>query len=301
MDEDNNNTSLDDVLRKIWEATESDDDDARTRRGMKRLERFIMKRRLVRWTSRVAGVVAVSACLVLFGAGMYRWWSSSSSSDGQEQPTRFVLATTTGSPGEFELPDGSHLWLNADSRLEYTDEFTTGKYRKVSLSGEGYFEVTRNPERPFRVELEHISVEVLGTSFNVRSYSTEPDEDVVLLTGSVRVDGNDGNTSVTLMPDEKFCYDVSTSSGVVSKVNARSYCQWYDREMVFDNTELKDIIANVERKYGVTVKVANGIDMEKRLSLVVADETVSDVMAVIGSLVGCRVAISGDSITMSLK
>ncbi len=299
MDEDNN-TSLDDVLRKIWDATEADDDDVRTRRGMKRLERFIMKRRLVRWTSRVAGVAAVSACLVLLGAGMYRWWSSSAA-DVQEQPTRFVLATTSGSPGEFELPDGSHLWLNADSRLEYTDEFTAGKCRKVSLSGEGYFEVTRDSLRPFRVELEHISVEVLGTSFNVRSYSNEPDEDVVLMTGSVRVDGNDGNTSVTLRPDERFCYDVSTSSGAVSKVNARSYCQWFDHEMVFDNTELKDILANVERKYGVTVNVADGIDMEKRLSLVVADESVSDVMAVIGSLVGCRVSVNGDRVTLSLK
>ena len=290
-----NEPSLDEVLRKIWDETGQDTDEQRNERGRKRLERYIMRHKAVRLTKHIAGFVAASLCLALIGATVYHWVKS----DIMEQPTCFVLATSAGSAGEFELPDGSRVWLNVDSRLEYTSEFADGKRRDVKLTGEGYFEVQRDSLRPFTVEMDHISIEVLGTVFNARSYKGEATEDVVLLSGAVKVDN--GTRGVTLRPDQRYVYNVSAGDGSVVSVDAASYCQWFDAKQMFDNTPLRDIIVNLERRYGVIVMTENDINCDKRLSIVVVDEPITEVMDVLCLLADCRYTINGSSIVLSSK
>jgi len=97
-----------------------------------------------------------------------------------------VISTKPGSKSKVELPDGTQVWLNADSKLEYKGDFS-GKYREVSLSGEAYFDVVKDKSRPFLIHTSTIQVKVLGTAFNVRSYPADKTTETALIRGSVEI------------------------------------------------------------------------------------------------------------------
>ena len=87
-----------------------------------------------------------------------------------------------GSKGSVTLPDGSVAWLNTNSKLTYPEKFSD-KYRKVKLEGEGYFKVKKNEQAPFFVETNQMTVNVLGTSFDVKDYSDKMNSETTLITG----------------------------------------------------------------------------------------------------------------------
>jgi len=111
---------------------------------------------------------------------------------GENQPASIVyntLTTPNGRQFHVTLPDGTVVWLNAASSVRYPTTFN-GKERKVSVTGEVYFEVAKNPNQPFTVEVDgRMDVQVLGTSFNVNAYSDEPFISTTLLEGSIRLVG----------------------------------------------------------------------------------------------------------------
>jgi len=97
-----------------------------------------------------------------------------------------TMVTPRGGQYQLTLPDGSQVWLNAESSITYPTAFT-GNERKVSVTGEAYFEVAKNKSKPFRVDIGDATIEVLGTHFNVNTYKEEPTKNITLLEGSVRL------------------------------------------------------------------------------------------------------------------
>ena len=158
--------------------------------------------------------------------------------------------------GEFTLTlsDGTKVWLNSQSKLKYPVVFSTGS-REVYLEGEAYFEVTKKPHHPFRVNAKDgVNIEVLGTSFNVRSYTDEDWVETVLEEGSVRM--NRGKDSVILRPGYKAVYQPNENIQVTS-VNTELYTAWRHGQYIFTNESVENILKQLSRWYNIEVFYCN--------------------------------------------
>lgn len=165
----------------------------------------------------------------------------------------YRLFTTTGAVYTVVLADGTRVWLNAESELRYPERFE-GDFREVCLTGEGYFEVTKDAKRPFRVRLGDVTVEVLGTEFNARGYADEEMLDVTLVSGGVRVLEEEREVA-RLKPSERVDVDARTGEARVSKADLGSVLAWREGMFVFRNTPMEDIARELSRWYGVEFSV----------------------------------------------
>lgn len=245
-------------------------------------------RRRSRLSRRLAIAAAVVAIFVCGFVASLLWPALT------EQPKEYVLTASTEAPGRFILPDSSVVWLNAGSRLEYTGDLS-GPVRQVALEGEGYFEVAKDKDRPFRVAMKHLDIEVLGTCFEARCFPESKIEDVVLLEGSVKVTTAQGN-DVVMKPGDKLDYTIANGRLAMTQVKAVNYCNWMQRRMVFDNTPLEDIIPGLERRYRITIDLASGIPPSKRVSMTVGNETANETMDILSRVIGASYTSFEDEI-----
>ena len=173
------------------------------------------------------------------------------------------LSTPRGMDFKVILSDGSEVWLNAESSLEFPSAFTS-KERRVNLKGEAYFKVARNEECPFIVTTDKMQVRVLGTEFNFRSYVSELSH-VSLVSGSVEVYTPDGKASeVTLKPGQDACLD-SSGQIQVREIDTYSVCQWVNGFFYFDNSPLVDILRELGRWYNLGVVFRSSDLMEQKI------------------------------------
>ncbi|WP_285059162.1 FecR family protein [Pedobacter ginsengisoli] len=190
--------------------------------------------------------------------------------EGKQQIT---ASTAKGQTYQFTLPDGTKVWLNADSKISFPSQFS-GKQRKVLLEGEGYFEVSKNKAKPFIVQTDKQEVTVLGTHFNINAYSDDTGIKTTLVEGSVRVRHLEGSAStrdllnstnkgslpvvrddgnaVTLKPNQQALVTVNQPI-TVKEINAADAIDWKNGEFVFRKEPLQQIMKRVERWYNVKV------------------------------------------------
>lgn len=155
--------------------------------------------------------------------------------------------------GEYSvlLSDGTMVWLNAASSLKFPVAFGENQ-RKVYLSGEAYFDVTANPQRPFIVSTEKGEVAVYGTQFNVKQYPEEKDIEVTLVNGSVSFVLPKGNV-VSLQPGNRLVYDGLGISPRIAPVNVKNYVSWKDNIFCFEEETLDNIMCMLSRWYDVQI------------------------------------------------
>jgi len=170
-----------------------------------------------------------------------------------------------GSQTKLVLSDGTVVWLNSGSTLSYNASYGENT-RDVYLAGEGYFEVHKNPKKPFIVHTNQINVKVLGTVFNVRSYTNEPSVQVDLLEGKVNVSAT-GTTNehpeMTLLPDEKMIYQKDKKTMTSYKSNAARTAQWVTGKLCFVDASLESIAKDLERRFDIQIKLeSNNIKNE---------------------------------------
>lgn len=198
----------------------------------------------------------------------------------QEVVVQNQLITAKGSKGQFMLPDGSVVWLNSDTKLIYPNQFS-GDRRFVTLEGEAYFEVVKDTEKPFIVHAGDIDVEVLGTRFNVDSYSSGEYVRTALLEGSVRISGKAVKEPVYLKPDELFKYRKSDRESSVEKAKVSLYADWIKDRLVFDNDCLSDILISMEGRYHIEIECPEQFAASTRLSFTIRQESVEEVLEAI--------------------
>ncbi len=165
-----------------------------------------------------------------------------------------TIATPKGGQYQLILTDGTKVWLNAASSLRFPTSFQ-GKERKVEITGEGYFEVAKNPAKPFIVSINNANgkigeVEVLGTHFNINAYKDEPDVKATLLEGSVKVKMD--NAVQMLVPGQQ----ANLQPGKIAlekNVDISQVVAWKEGFFLFDNTDLQSLMRQVARWYNVEV------------------------------------------------
>lgn len=164
------------------------------------------------------------------------------------EPVMLSLTTPKGGTYQVTLPDGSKVWLNAASTLTYPSHFG-GKMRSVTLSGEGYFNVAKDEQKPFRVISRDQEVKVLGTQFNLSAYPDEAATKTTLVEGAVQLGG--GDVDVRLSPGEQ---GILTNGKIqVATVDVATYVGWKNDEFVFNGIELRDAMKQLSRWYDVEV------------------------------------------------
>jgi transmembrane sensor len=162
-----------------------------------------------------------------------------------------TMQTPRGGLYQVTLPDGTKVWLNSASTLKYPLAFSGGE-RKVELNGEAYFEVAHNKDLPFRVISPNQTVEVLGTHFNVNTYTDEAHSKTTLLEGSVRITALNFGVSKVLSPGEQA---IIKSSGIQVKiVDTDNAIAWKNGLFQFDNEDIHTIMRKISRWYDVDVE-----------------------------------------------
>lgn len=197
---------------------------------------------------------------------------------------------TTDAPAKqpVQLADGSKVWLNAHSSLEYFTE-DKGKRRCVKLSGEAFFEVAKNPARPFVVETRLGEVTVLGTSFNVRNTAASPTLEVNVNTGKVRLQPAGSKQQLLLVADETGIYDQQKNTLVKSTGMANNTAAWHTSKLVFDNTELNEVLQQLSTLYGIGLSVDNQAVGNCPLTVSFDGATLDASLETIGAILGAKV------------
>lgn len=168
-----------------------------------------------------------------------------------------TMTTPRGRQFNLVLADGSKVWLNAASSITFPTAFT-GKERKVSITGEAYFEVAHNAAKPFIVEKGNTSVLVLGTHFNVNAYDDETALSVTLLEGSVNV--RNGNSSSRIKPGQQAQVKEDGKISLLSNVNVENVVAWKNGRINFDGANIETVMRQMSRWYDVEIVYNKKLD-----------------------------------------
>lgn len=266
-------------------------------------------------SGRVASMPArwVAAAMVIFllvaGGALYLFTGR----PRQQKEASNVIATDKGSRTNLILPDGSKVWVNADSRLTYDHTFGA-KTRSVYLSGEAYFEVAKDKAHPFIVHTPLMDIRAVGTAFNVRSYKDETDAQATLMEGVVEVAFKQKETSkITLKPMEKVIVrnaiavdpeEKQLPEIAVVKVNydtaaaAAPETRWLKNQLVFSQERLETIVKTLERHYGCAIRVKDTLLLNRKLSGTFQDESLADVLESFRLAAGIRYTIDKNNVLL---
>ena len=162
-----------------------------------------------------------------------------------------TIVVPRGGEYKLELADGTLVWLNSDSELRYPVKFA-GSQRDVWLKGEGYFEVSKNPEKPFRVVVDDMIVKVLGTSFNINAYKDRGNILTTLVSGKVDIQDMSGKSLVVMSPNQQVDFRHGKISSV-QEVDITRFVSWIDGKFYFNDMTLENIMSQLQRWYDIEV------------------------------------------------
>jgi transmembrane sensor len=177
------------------------------------------------------------------------------SSDASAPFSYNTMTTPRGGQYQLVLSDGTKVWLNAASSITYPISFV-GSQRKVSITGEAYFEVVHNAAKPFLVSVNNMDVEVTGTHFNINAYADETSMNTTLLEGSVRVSWN--NQKKILKPGQQS-QAASNGVSIIENADLDYVMAWKNGEMELANGDVKKLFREISRWYDVDVEYHDGI------------------------------------------
>ncbi len=172
------------------------------------------------------------------------------------------VATGKGERKEVKLPDGSTVWLNESSKMEYPAHFDARSRKVTLLDGEAYFDIKRDESKPFFVEASGTTTRVLGTAFNIRSYHFLKSILVTVTRGKVEVrkaEGVGGPDKKILLPNEQVYYDMKTREIRKVNVNSANAVAWKEGRLLFDNESFANVIAILENKFDVKIQAEESI------------------------------------------
>jgi ferric-dicitrate binding protein FerR (iron transport regulator) len=195
-----------------------------------------------------------------------------------------TLIVPVGGLYAVNLSDGTKVWLNSKSSLKYPVEFNRGQ-RTVTLEGEAYFEVSKNPHRPFTVKTKSGNVTVLGTHFNVSSYVEDNNFATTLAEGKVKVSGfgtSTENSAVILKPGQQAQINEGSDVVKITEVDPQTYTSWKDGKFYFENENLKSILNKMSRWYNFKVHFENkSLEQIKFTGIVLKEEPIDYLLDII--------------------
>ncbi|MXV15770.1 FecR family protein [Hufsiella ginkgonis] len=207
-----------------------------------------------------------------------------------------VMTTPKGSKFELVLADGTKVCLNAASSLRYPTTFTGGQ-RNVELTGEGYFEVAKNKDKPFNVAFNGVTAQVLGTHFNISAYHDDSFVNTTLLEGSVRIKKD--RSVAMLTPGKQAVVENGSDHIVISDANVEEATGWRDGLFVFEHQNIASIMKKVSRWYDVEIVYKGSTKTDQYFSGVFdRSKKVEELLSYLEKLDGARFSKEGRRIVI---
>jgi transmembrane sensor len=227
------------------------------------------------------------------------------------KPARFLnlnpivsVVAPRGSKAMTVLPDGTVVWLNAGSKIEYKMPVNE-LVREVRIEGEAYFHVSKDPEHPFTVNAGDLIIKAYGTQFNVKAYSEEKEVETTLVEGSVSVEIKDKPSNKTMLkPNDQAIYFKPTSerSGnflVTKGIDPSLYTLWINDRLQIKGETLEDLAVILERKYDVTIHFDDNSLKDLRFTGIIENETIEQILELIKISSNVDYRIEGRKIMLS--
>lgn len=254
---------------------------------------------------RIAAVFLVVSSLGLFlyiGIGSLNTEQRSFSEAGKTDKDRKDIEGVYNQPSAIYLSDGSVVLLKRGSRLEYPKTFV-GSKREVRLTGEAFFDVAKDTERPFIIHAENFTTRVLGTSFNIKAYGNDESQEVAVITGKVvvTVSGSsaDKKKQLVLMPNQKAIYSKKDNSLVGSGIDEIGiYSDLVKRKLVFDEVSVRQILKVLDVTYGVHISLENQSIEDCVITADLSNETLDVAIAIISRAINATYTIDGNDIML---
>jgi len=204
------------------------------------------------------------------------------------QPVAYnTLSTAMGeqSPYPLILPDGSKVWLNAQSSITFPTAFN-GKERIVRITGEALFEVAHNAEHPFKVQTEKQTIQDIGTTFDVSAYADEPTTKTTLIEGKVKV-------------NDMFLEPGQQSDGIhIKTVNTRRYTAWKNGDFYFEDDNIQTVMRELSRWYNVKINYEGDMTTESFDAQISRNKNISAVLNILENTKGVHFKIEGRRVTV---
>lgn len=286
------------VFKECWEevADQTVTLTAKDKQLLMRIRQRIPPDHTIGWQRKALQIAASIAIILLTGISAFLYTSNREMSALNEQSV--TVKAGKGERLSITLPDGTLVRLNSESELSYKQSFGL-KNRMVSLSGEGYFDVTKNTGKVFVVNTEYLDIQVMGTSFNVFAYENKDFIEMALVEGSVNVSTLvPPFKTVKVHPNQKVLYDKIKGDMVVKWTSNELETAWVSKSLAFRSEPLKTVLARIERKYGVTFKVNNSALLNDSYTGAFDQEEIEEVLYILKKHYGFMYQLKGNEITI---
>jgi transmembrane sensor len=277
-------------------------------------------------TGRRRKAVWAMACVVVIAAAAWFFYPQKpnqlKSPDLAKVVSPSEISVKNGSKTRIKLPDGTQVWLNAGSRLTYDKDFGN-RLREVTLTGEGFFDVVRNEQKPFIIHTTRMDVKVLGTRFNVKSYPNDKTTEASLIHGSIEVSLKDRSSEkIILKPNEKIVVaNIDTAQQpVIAHHSTKEHMDplvaikhltyqaadstivetsWVDNKLAFSDEAFSELAPRLERWYGVTIQFREESLKALRFTGTFKDETIEEAMRGLTITASFNYKFRGKTITIT--
>ncbi len=230
-----------------------------------------LQKRMIRIYSKIAAVLMLPLLIVTIVILLHK--------NNIDTSSWAEIYAPPGARTLFVLPDGSKGWLNSNTKLKYPLNFRSNRH--LDLSGEAYFEVTKNKDYPFVVTTPNLDVMVTGTIFSVSALREENTTEVILQEGVVEVNNSGIGLTSVMKPDQKFVIDNQSKKYQISSVNAQQYNAWKDGMLIFRNEPLDDVFKRLSRWYNVKINVADEQIKKYKYRATFKNEPIEEVISLI--------------------
>lgn len=233
------------------------------------------------------------------------------------------VSTQKGSRTKIILPDGTKVWLNACSKLTYTNDFNDAPEREVTLSGEAFFEVVHNADRPFIIHAKGVVVRDIGTAFDIKAYPNEKTIEATLISGSIEITSEQHpEINVLLKPNERMIIPVDIQDNKstkeipdsnkaetlysIAKVQKDQYglipqTSWVQNKLVFDDETFEELAPKMERWYNIHIHFKDGQVQQIRFSGIIEKESIDQALKAMQLSYPFKYIINGNNVFISNK
>lgn len=235
--------------------------------------------------------------LLIAVCSLYLYFSGSQAEEAISWNTVFA---ENGQISKVLLPDSTVVWLNSGSRLKYSSWFGN-ESRDVELSGQAYFDVTKNKKLPFVVSCGDLKVNVLGTRFTAEAYPEDPCIQVILVEGAVNLTSrNSDRVFARLKPDEMMVYNKGNNHFEIEEVVAQKYTAWREGIIHIYDQPLKVVAAKLQKRYNQPIVVGKDLD-DYKVTFSIRNEDFSEVLRMLLAITPAKAYQEGEVIYLKKK
>lgn len=257
--------------------------------------------RKISFIKMIMRIAAVLALLAVLGIGAYQLFNDPSASKNNDR-NLVQKQNAKGIKSTIALADGSKVWLNADSRIQYPSVFT-GNTREVYLNGEAFFDIEKNPNKPFIIHLAKGTIRVVGTSFNIKAYDNEPVVETSVSTGKVafipKLKNNKEADTIFLTPNNKVIYQVATEHATTAATISEEDKAWTDGKLIFRSMLFDEIAIELERNFGKKIVFDNDDIRSYRLTGSFQNNTLPEILYYLSKTKPFSYSITDEQIIIS--